>query len=261
MTPLLASRHPSESSSCEQSTLPELPSLHRSSRQPSEREITPQLRKWSAYSDRFVETHIRRAANFYASELDVPSHFIQLLLLIEDKRFASHPGIDLISIMRALISNSLGGDLQGASTITQQLYDVLQAQQIDGYSRPRTICRKLNQAVWSIRRERLSSKVEILRDYLANVYWGRDYFGLESASYGYFRSAKSTLSPAKSFFLAERLASPNVNRRERVHTLLQRSAVRELLITDGSVAELSGIYRQWEAQLDVIGHAARAVPK
>lgn len=205
-----------------------------------------QLGILSFYSDRFSESHIRRSANFYASTLGVPSHFIQVLFLIEDKRFDFHPGIDPISILRALISNSLGNSLQGASTITQQLFDILEAQNASNYSRPRTMRRKLTQAVWSLSKERLSSKVEILSDYLTNVYWGRDYFGLDAAARGYFGATRSRLSAAESFFLAERLATPNVNCPERVHSLLQRSAVRDVLIADGSYFEICDIYERWK---------------
>ncbi|ASW91739.1 biosynthetic peptidoglycan transglycosylase [Mycobacterium marseillense] len=226
-----------------------LPSSHWNERQRSARDVRPRFAVWSLCSDRFFGPHIRRSANFYASALEVPDCFIQLLFLIEDKRFGFHPGIDPISILRALVSNSLGGHLQGASTITQQLYDVLKTQQTDNYRRPRTVRRKLDQALWSVKQEWLSSKVEILNNYLAHVYWGRDYFGLDAASRGYFGSSKCTLSAAESFFLAERLASPNVNCPERVHSLLQRSVVRELLTADGSYFEVYDIYEQWEGDL------------
>ena len=39
----------------------------------------------------------------------------------EDVRFYEHTGVDLAGIARALVNNVTGGQLEGASTITQQL--------------------------------------------------------------------------------------------------------------------------------------------
>ena len=46
--------------------------------------------------------------------------FVDALLSIEDDRFYTHGGVDLIGTTRAIGNNLLGGRRQGASTITQQ---------------------------------------------------------------------------------------------------------------------------------------------
>lgn len=208
--------------------------------------VRSQLAACSASSDRLFEHQIFRSAKDFATPLNVPTHLIQMLLLIEDKRFGVHPGVDPISIMRAFSLNLLGGDLQGASTITQQLYDVRNMESDNGYSRPRTLHRKLNQAAWSIRRELLSTKVEILNEYISKVYWGNNYFGIDSASEGYFGTRRFELTAAESFFLAEKLASPNRTYVKRVEALLERSAVRYLVNTDSSVSDVWALYARSE---------------
>lgn len=53
---------------------------------------------------------------------EVPDHFINALLAMEDQRFFSHPGIDPIGVIRAAQTNYHAGKIvQGGSTITQQL--------------------------------------------------------------------------------------------------------------------------------------------
>jgi membrane peptidoglycan carboxypeptidase len=187
----------------------------------------------SALSDRIWQFHVHRSSALFASHFDVPVHFLQLLLIVEDKRFRIHPGIDPISILRAFTSNQLSnGYLQGASTITQQLYDIQKAREDIAFERQRTIRRKLSQAIWSVRKEWRETKADILKEYLSSVHWGRGYYGLDAAAAGYFRSSRSSLSVAESFFLTERLASPNVKLEGRVSTLLARPAVQAVMRAD-----------------------------
>ena len=53
---------------------------------------------------------------------DVPGVMKQAILAAEDERFYQHGGVDAQGILRAAVSNFLGGSRrQGASTITQQV--------------------------------------------------------------------------------------------------------------------------------------------
>lgn len=51
----------------------------------------------------------------------IPKLMRDSLLAVEDSRFYEHPGIDVIGVLRAIVSNVTGGRTQGASTITQQV--------------------------------------------------------------------------------------------------------------------------------------------
>lgn len=51
----------------------------------------------------------------------IPKHLQQAFIAIEDNRFYEHGGIDFRGTARALWTNLRGGEVQGGSTITQQL--------------------------------------------------------------------------------------------------------------------------------------------
>lgn len=167
---------------------------------------------------------IAKTAIRFAPFLNVPTHFLEQLFAVEDKRFALHIGVDPISIFRAGASDLIGeGVFQGASTITQQLYDV--RRELNGGQRSRTLSRKLLQTVWAIAQEMHRSKCDILSEYLYKVYWGASYYGLDAAASGYLNSTRDRLTVAQGFFLAERLASPNAVSVKRVKTLLRRPCI------------------------------------
>lgn len=208
--------------------------------------FTQGLDKLSVLSDKLFCQHVKRAAESFASRLDVPTHFLEMLFLVEDKRFGSHIGVDVISTIRAVTSNLIrSGYLQGASTITQQLYDIRLSHANATYIRKRTMRRKIHQVAWAVGRELESDKCDILREYLSTVYWGKSYIGLDSAARGYFGRRRHQLTVAESFFLTERLASPNLNLGRRRHALLSRPAIQALMSQDeSSDYELLQLYDQ-----------------
>lgn len=211
----------------------------------TDRVLNRSLDHLATSSDRIFESHVRIAAQEYATSLGVPTHFIEMLLIIEDKRFALHFGIDPCSQVRAALKNMRRHRrVQGASTITQQLYDIRRMRSNVHYVRQRSMRRKIRQAAWAVRCELTTEKADILKEYLENVYWGRNYIGLEAASFGYFNHSKRSLSLAESFFLTAKLGSPNTESPTRVESLLGRSGVRGLLARDDSSREtLRQLYR------------------
>ena len=115
---------------------------------------------------------------------DVPDMFIKMLLLIEDRRFFTHWGVDPLSIARALVVNLYSGQtVQGGSTLTQQLVKNLFLTQ------DKTLIRKINEAFMSLLLELHYDKKLILETYLNEIYLGQDGrrsihgFGLASEFY------------------------------------------------------------------------------
>lgn len=124
---------------------------------------------------------------------DVPDMFIKMLLLIEDRRFFSHYGVDPLSIARALMVNIYSGKtVQGGSTLTQQLVKNLFLTQ------DKTIVRKLNEAFMSLLLEFHYDKKLILETYINEIYLGQDgrraIHGFGLASNYYFGKALKKLS-------------------------------------------------------------------
>jgi penicillin-binding protein 1B len=115
---------------------------------------------------------------------DVPDMFIKMLLLIEDRRFFSHWGVDPRAIARAMMVNFYAGQtVQGGSTLTQQLVKNL------FLSQDKKLIRKINEALMSLLLEFHYDKKLILETYLNEIYLGQDGrraihgFGLASEFY------------------------------------------------------------------------------
>jgi len=127
----------------------------------------------------------------------IPDYLIQATVAIEDKRFYSHPGVDVRGIARALFENLRRGyAVQGGSTLTQQLARNLYL------TRKKTIARKLQEAILALQLERNYTKDEILELYLNQVYYGHGAYGVQVASEVYFRKKPRELSVAESALLA-----------------------------------------------------------
>ncbi len=124
---------------------------------------------------------------------DVPDMFIKMLLLIEDRRFFTHWGVDPLSIARALVVNIYSGQtVQGGSTLTQQLVKNLFLTQ------DKTLIRKINEAFMSFLLEIHYDKKLILETYLNEIYLGQDgrrsIHGFGLASEFYFGKSLKKLS-------------------------------------------------------------------
>ncbi|CAN5174475.1 transglycosylase domain-containing protein [soil metagenome] len=112
----------------------------------------------------------------------VSPHVIDALIATEDRRFYQHHGIDFKRTVAAIF-NTLGGDSQGGSTITQQLVRNLFPQEI---GRTRTLHRKFREMVTAIKIERVYSKQQILETYLNTVPFLYNVYGIEMAARTYF---------------------------------------------------------------------------
>jgi len=129
------------------------------------------------------------------SSEEIPDVLKQATVSIEDKRFYEHKGISEFGIMRAGI-NSLFGNPQGGSTITQQLIkNVLLTSE-------RRISRKIKEAILAYQVEKQYDKDEILTMYLNEAPYGGSYWGVGSAAKGYFDKEPKDLSLIESAFLA-----------------------------------------------------------
>lgn len=127
------------------------------------------------------------------------------MLASEDHKFYKHDGVNLISIGRAAFVNLAAGKVvEGGSTITQQL-----AKNLFFPNQPRTFDRKLKELVLALNLEKRYPKDKILEMYLNHVYFGRQAYGIESASRRYFSKPASKLTLAESAFLAGLVRAPS----------------------------------------------------
>ncbi|MGW0806189.1 transglycosylase domain-containing protein [Nonomuraea sp. NPDC002799] len=127
-------------------------------------------------------------------------------IAIENKTFYEDSGISLSGMARSLWMTATGQQLQGASTITQQMA----RNYYDGLSQEVSIKRKIDEIFVAVKLDETLSKDEILRNYLNTVNFGRAY-GVEAAAKAYFgnKVTAKKLTPVQSAYLAARIQQPN----------------------------------------------------
>jgi penicillin-binding protein 1A len=168
----------------------------------------------------------------------LPAHVPQALLATEDRRFYSHPGVDPIGILRALIVNlQAGGVQQGGSTLTQQLAKNL------FLSRERTIRRKVQEALLAFWLEARYGKDRILEIYLNRIYLGAGAYGIDAAARRYFGIPAEKLSLWQSAVLAGLPKAPSALNPFRAP---ERAAARAREVLDDMVR--AGFLTETEAQ-------------
>ncbi len=127
----------------------------------------------------------------------VPDNFKKAIVTYEDKRFWYHPGVDPISIIRAIRDNSNRGRIvSGGSTITMQTVRIAE------HNRPRTISQKIHESILALLMELRFTKSQILELYSATAPFGGNVVGLEAASWRYFNRPPQTLTWAEAATLA-----------------------------------------------------------
>ena len=137
---------------------------------------------------------------FKTSPAEIPPRLKEILLHKEDRFFYYHPGINPISVVRAVIQNvTRGKKVSGASTITMQVARMLE-------SRDRTYLNKCIEMFHAVQLEMRYSKEQILEMYLSMVPLGGNIEGLQSAAYLYYQTPLERLNLAE---LVDLILLPN----------------------------------------------------
>jgi 1A family penicillin-binding protein len=136
----------------------------------------------------------------------LPAYVAQAFIAVEDKRFYQHDGVDLFGVAAAIKDAATGGDVRGASTITQLLVGNMHPEIID--RRDRSISRKLREQQAAREMEKRYSKAQILEAFLNEISFGHGWFGIELAARHYFGKPAAQLSLAEAASLAAMPKSP-----------------------------------------------------
>jgi penicillin-binding protein 1A len=165
----------------------------------------------------------------------IPQHVKDAFLVIEDKRFYSHNGIDYFRVAGAAFANlRAGGVVQGFSTITMQLARNLFPERLD--ARDRGPGRKIREGKVARAIEAKYSKDRILELYLNQIPLGNGAFGVETASQRYFGKSVREINLAEAAILAALPKGPGrynprrfperaIQRRNTVIELMRRAGV------------------------------------
>ncbi|WP_204075471.1 transglycosylase domain-containing protein [Planotetraspora phitsanulokensis] len=134
---------------------------------------------------------------------DVPPHVQDAVISIENKTFWDDSGVSVPGMARSLWMTATGQQLQGASTITQQMA----RNYYDGLSQDVSIKRKLKEIFVAVKLNKEMDKDKILEQYLNTVPFGRAY-GIQAAAKAYFKKTAKQLTPAEGAYLAARIQTP-----------------------------------------------------
>lgn len=138
----------------------------------------------------------------YVTYDEIPQTLINAVIAIEDARFYTHHGIDLKRIVGSLKNNLLGGNLQGASTITCQLVKLTQLNSDQNYKR------KVQEAYLALELEEKMTKQQIMEAYLNVIYLGGANYGVKIAAQDYFGKDLSQLTLRECACIAAIIRNP-----------------------------------------------------
>lgn len=150
----------------------------------------------------------------YATLEKIPEYMQNAIISIEDARFYSHNGIDIKGILRAVYSKLLRRQVEGASTITQQLIKNNVTKVIRN-----TYKSKIQEQYLAIKYEeelekqlgsKKAAKDYILELYLNTVYFGHSYNGVQAAALGYLNKDVSELTLAECAVIAGITNNPSI---------------------------------------------------
>ncbi|MGI8497685.1 MAG: transglycosylase domain-containing protein [Gemmatimonadaceae bacterium] len=169
----------------------------------------------------------------------LPRYVPDAFVAVEDHRFYSHEGVDVIGIASAL-KDRLLGSRRGASTITQQLVGNMHPDQIDRADKG--VGRKLREQAAALEMERHYDKGTILEAYLNQLDFGHGWFGIDAAARHYFGKPASKLSLAETASLAALPKSPTIydpvahpgRNRQRRDLVLGLMAQQDLITRDAA---------------------------
>ncbi|MBW1659260.1 MAG: penicillin-binding protein 1C [Deltaproteobacteria bacterium] len=155
------------------------------------------------------------------------SLLVKAAICYEDRRFFYHPGVDPVAVARALWQNiSAGRVVSGGSTITLQLVRLLKPG-------PRTLWRKIEEALWALQLETRLGKRRILEYYLNLAPYGGNVEGVAAASLYYWGRLPTRLTPAEVAFL---VSLPQAPVRGKKRSIEARNRVLRRMVHAGLIS-------------------------
>ena len=182
-------------------------------------------------SDGALMAEFARERRLYLPVQAIPDRVKAAFLSAEDKNFYQHPGIDILSLFRAVATNvqNIGSGRRpvGASTITQQVAKNFLLDSSQTYDR------KIREMILSFRIEQAYSKDRILELYLNEIFFGLGSYGIAGAALTYFDKSVNELTISEMAYLAALPRGPT-NYHPYRHT--ERAIERRNWVIDQMVA-------------------------
>jgi membrane peptidoglycan carboxypeptidase len=136
---------------------------------------------------------------------EVPQSVRMAVIAAENRSFYADPGVSVSGTARALWSTLSGAQVQGGSTITQQMV----RNYYSGLSQERTVSRKLKEIMIALKVGNEKDKGWILEQYLNTIYFGRGAYGIQAAAHAYFDTDVGRLTATQAAYLAAAIQTPS----------------------------------------------------
>ncbi|MCL2728378.1 MAG: penicillin-binding protein 1C [Bacteroidales bacterium] len=165
----------------------------------------------------------------------VPEKFRICLLQFEDQYFYLHPGVNPVSMVRAMVQNVRQKRVvSGGSTLSMQTIRLYR-------NKPRTYFEKCIEMVLAVRLECRYSKKRILTLYASHAPFGGNVVGLEAAAWRYFGHPSAQLSWAEAATLAVLPNAPSMLHLSKNRELLlqKRDRLLKRLLDKGKVDSIT----------------------
>ncbi|MGW5879974.1 penicillin-binding protein [Nocardiopsis terrae] len=174
---------------------------------------------------------------------DVSPVMLDAIMAIEDASFYEHGGLDVSGTLRAAV-RTLGGNTEGASSITQQYVKNVQIEAATSQeeleeAREETIARKIRELRYAVALEQRMTKDEILEGYLNIAYFSDGAYGVESAAQHFFQVPASDLELHQAATIAGLVRYPYLYnpRFFPEQTIERRNVVLDRMVSTGAITE------------------------
>ena len=159
----------------------------------SNTDLTSNLYYYDSEKDEYVAYQPLYASEnrVWADLKDMPDDLINATIAIEDKRFKDHHGVDWVRTAAAVTYMFTGRQIQGGSTITQQLIKNLTG------NNETTVRRKVLEIFEALEFDKTHTKDETIEWYLNVIYLGHGCYGVSTAAQKYFGKTVNQLSLAE----------------------------------------------------------------
>ncbi len=145
---------------------------------------------------------------------DLSKELIETLLVTEDIRFYQHPGIDLRSLVRAVVGKLTFSFAGGGSTITMQLAENLYRTEQENKGKLHSVAglgpivTKFKEWIIAVQLEKNYTKEEIMAMYLNTVPFGSNAYGIKAAAKTFFNKEPKQLNYQESALLVGLVNAP-----------------------------------------------------
>lgn len=164
---------------------------------------------------------------------EIPKNLVNATIAIEDRRFYEHHGVDWLRTGRAVLSMMTGDDIQGGSTLTQQLLkNMTQYKDV-------TVKRKILEIFRALDFEKNHTKDEIMELYLNYIYLGQKCYGVSTAAEYYFGKDVRELTLAECASLISITNNPSVYNPYRYpeNNAFRATLVLQAMLEQGKISQ------------------------